>query len=133
MQFTEMDLRGMPIGPASTKGQALVEAMCKSRNVDSNHVDALEEKLKKEGFVDVRITTKEISLGKWAGPEGALARELVVGAEKSMRAPALKAGGLGMVSSAEEFDRIIDDSADEWDRIPGAVWKTWVVCAQKPE
>lgn len=84
------------------------------------------------GFVDVRTEEITVKIGKWAGEIGEEARDASIGALRGMKGPVMKAGGMGYVTSAEEFDAKMDAVAEEWDRTEGSHRKLKVFYGMKP-
>ena len=50
-----------------------------------------------------------------------------------MKTPILRSGGLGLVNSEAEFDKLIDSTEDEWNRTEGSEIDFYIFVAQKPE
>lgn len=88
--------------------------------------------LKATGFVDVQCEQVVMNLGKWAGEEGMLGRDITIGGLSGMRDPVMKAGGLGRYASFKEFDQNMNEITDEWDNMPGSHTTVRVFCARKP-
>ncbi|KAF9232582.1 hypothetical protein BU15DRAFT_81085 [Melanogaster broomeanus] len=76
--------------------------------------------LKNAGFVDVKSEEVVMKLGKWAGQDGVLGRDVTMGAWRGMRDATMRAGGLGYFSTAEEFDKALDEIEEEWDSVEGS-------------
>ncbi|THH06383.1 hypothetical protein EW145_g4123 [Phellinidium pouzarii] len=88
--------------------------------------------LRDAGFVDIRVETRTIPLGAWAGQLGADARDNFMGVYRGMKTPVLRSGGLGFVETEEDFDRLMDELEKEWDETKGAEMKFHIFIAQKP-
>ncbi|KAF9232584.1 S-adenosyl-L-methionine-dependent methyltransferase [Melanogaster broomeanus] len=88
--------------------------------------------LKSAGFVDVKSEDVIIKLGKWAGPDGVLGRDVTIGAWRGMRDATMRAGGLGYFSTAEEFDKALDETEEEWDSIEGSYAMLKIFYGRKP-
>lgn len=88
--------------------------------------------LKAAGFVDVTCEEVVMNLGKWAGEDGILARDVKIGALSGMRDSVMKADGSGQFASVKEFDKAVDDLAAEWDSIEGSRTTIRVFCGRKP-
>ena len=75
------------------------------------------------GFVDVRVEEITVKIGKWAGRIGEQARDASIGALRGMKGAVIKAGGMGYVTSPEEFEAKVDAVAEEWDQTEGSYRK----------
>lgn len=76
--------------------------------------------LKAAGFVDVKSEEVVMNLGKWAGEDGVQGRDATIGAWRGMRDSVMKAGRSRRFASAEEFDKAMDEIAEEWDNVQGS-------------
>jgi len=85
------------------------------------------------GFVNVRVEETTVRIGRWAGRMGEEARDASIGALRGMKGPVMKAGGMGYVDSADEFDFKLDGVAEEWDHIKGSHRKVKVFYGMKPK
>ncbi|KAF9232580.1 hypothetical protein BU15DRAFT_81083 [Melanogaster broomeanus] len=88
--------------------------------------------LKNAGFVDVKSEDVVMKLGKWAGQDGVLGRDVTIGAWRGMRDATMRAGGLGYFSTAEEFDKALDEIEEEWDSVEGSYTTLKVFYGRKP-
>ncbi|KAG9310004.1 S-adenosyl-L-methionine-dependent methyltransferase [Chiua virens] len=73
--------------------------------------------MKAAGFVDVKCEEVVMNLGTWAGEDGIQGRDALIGAWKGMRDSVMKEGGFGRFTSTEEFDKAMDEIAEEWDHL----------------
>ncbi|KAH0826759.1 hypothetical protein J3R83DRAFT_5169 [Lanmaoa asiatica] len=88
--------------------------------------------LKTAGFTDVKSEEVVMKLGKWAGEDGVEGRDMTIGAWRGIRDSVMRTGQLGRFASAEEFDKAIDEIAEEWDNIEGSHTTVRVVYGRKP-
>lgn len=88
--------------------------------------------LRAAGFTDVTSEEVVMKLGKWAGEDGIQGRDVLIGAWRGMRDSWTRVGGLGQFASAGEFDKALDEVAEEWDSIEGSHTAVRVFCARKP-
>ena len=88
--------------------------------------------LKATGFTDVKSEGVVMNLGKWAGEDGVQGRDMLIGAWRGMRDSVMKAGGFGRFASAEEFEKAMDELAEEWDNIEGSHTAVRFFYARKP-
>ncbi|KAH0826780.1 hypothetical protein J3R83DRAFT_5195 [Lanmaoa asiatica] len=76
-----------------------------------------------------RILIASRQVGWRGGVEG---RDIAMGAWRGMRDSVMKAGGLGRFMLAEEFDKAMDEVAEEWDYIEGSHTALRLVYGRKP-
>ncbi|KAF8843875.1 S-adenosyl-L-methionine-dependent methyltransferase [Paxillus ammoniavirescens] len=88
--------------------------------------------LENAGFVDVRSENVVMKLGKWAGQDGVEGREATIGAWRGTKDAVMKAGGMGYFATGEDFDKALDDVAEEWDSVEGSYTLMKVVYGRKP-
>ena len=115
------------------KLETLIRSMCSHRNILFDCVDRIPALLESAGFVDIRTHRRSISLGAWAGKWGCDARDNYIGVFRGMKTPILKAGGLGLIKTEDEFDNLIDNVKNEWDETSGSALDFYIFTAQKPE
>ena len=89
--------------------------------------------LEEAGFVNITVEKRSIPLGSWAGQPGCDGRDNFINVFKGMKTPILRSGGLGLVNSEAEFDKLIDSTEDEWNRTEGSEIDFYIFVAQKPE
>lgn len=104
-----------------------------SRGLDIHVNDRLPSLLKEAGFVDVVSEKKKYPAGRWGGPEAEIAaranREFYMGWKKAV----LEAGGFGRVGTEEEFNGVVDELAEWWEKGSGIYFAFHVHIARKPE
>ena len=91
-------------GPQDARLASLVRALFVSRGLLLDVALDLPRLVTEAGFVDVTVEKRMIQLGRWAGPQGRDASDNFLGVFAGMKTPVLRSGGLGIVSSEEEFD-----------------------------
>ena len=84
------------------------------------------------GFTDVHVEEVKVRIGKWAGRIGEQGRDASIGALRGVKEAVMKAGGMGYVTSPEEFEAKIDAVAEEWDRTGGSYRRVKVIYGMKP-
>ncbi|KAH7887183.1 hypothetical protein F5I97DRAFT_1807411 [Phlebopus sp. FC_14] len=130
-QFTEIDSNWYS-GPKTIAHVAFLNDFLAAKDFDLQCSDHIPELMTAVGFVDVRTEEVVVKIGKWAGTMGEEARDASIGALRGMKGPVMRAGGMGYVNSADEFDRKLDELADEWDRTEGSYRKLKVSYGRKP-
>lgn len=88
--------------------------------------------LRAAGFTDVKSEGVVMNVGKWAGEDGVQGRDKLIGAWRGMQDSVMRADGWGRFTSAEEFDKTMDELAEEWDNTQGSHTAVRVFCARKP-
>ncbi|KIJ04369.1 hypothetical protein PAXINDRAFT_94790 [Paxillus involutus ATCC 200175] len=88
--------------------------------------------LENAGFVDVTSEDVVMKLGKCAGQDGVAARNATFGAWKGTKDAVMKVGGMGYFATGEDFDKVLDDLAEEWDLVEGSHTLLKVVYGRKP-
>ena len=118
-------------GPITAKHQGLVQALFNAKGLVLDCAAYIPAMLAQTGFTNIRVEERSIPLGKWAGDHGSDGAANFIGVFRAMKTPILKAGGLGLVHSEEEFDTLLDQVEEEWDQTPGAEIKFYIFSAQK--
>lgn len=118
-------------GPITAKHQGLVQALFHAKGLILDCAAYIPAMLAQAGFANIRIEERSIPLGKWAGAHGVDGAANFIGVFRAMKTPILKAGGLGLVRSEQELDRLLDQVEREWDQTPGAEIKFYIFSAQK--
>lgn len=134
VQFVELD-------PSSPKGAGLV-ATEKSEVVQSrlirhyglrqDCVFLLLALLREAGFVEIRVHNNIIPMGRKWGKLGEMGARAFLGAKRNTTGAIMAAGGLGVVRTAEEWMKLVDEVAREWETVEGVRYMAHVICARKP-
>ncbi|KAF8554998.1 S-adenosyl-L-methionine-dependent methyltransferase [Imleria badia] len=119
-------------GPKTASHVLFMDAFLGSKGMLLRCGVYIADMLKAAGFVDVKSEEVIMNLGKWAGEDGGQGRDVTIGAWKGMRDSVMKASGLGRFASAEEFDKALDDIAEEWDNVEGSHTALRVCYGLKP-
>ncbi|KIJ10168.1 hypothetical protein PAXINDRAFT_86429 [Paxillus involutus ATCC 200175] len=130
-QFVEIDSTWFS-GPKTAAHVKFLNEFLEAKGLDLQCCDHIPELMATAGFVDIYTEEVIVQIGKWAGQIGQEARDASIGALRGMKGPVMKAGGMGYVASAEEFDKKMDEVADEWDRTEGSYRKLKVCYGMKP-
>ncbi|EPQ59060.1 S-adenosyl-L-methionine-dependent methyltransferase [Gloeophyllum trabeum ATCC 11539] len=118
--------------PVTMRQRALNKALFSARGLLLDCATHMPDLLWEAGFESVEVRELHLPVGAWAGDEGIETRESFLNVFRGMKTPVLKAGGLGFISSEEEFDSMMDGLAREWDETEGSTINLCVFCAQKP-
>ncbi|KDR74312.1 hypothetical protein GALMADRAFT_71069 [Galerina marginata CBS 339.88] len=118
-------------GPITAKHQSLVQNLFLAKGLVLDCAAYIPAMLAQAGFANIRIEERSIPLGKWAGDHGVNGAANFIGVFRAMKTPILKAGGLGLVRSEQEFDRLLDQVEREWDQTLGAEIRFYIFSAQK--
>ncbi|TFK48526.1 S-adenosyl-L-methionine-dependent methyltransferase [Heliocybe sulcata] len=118
-------------GPHSVRHRQLLEQLFSSRQLLIDCSVQLPKMLGEASYEDVHVEEYKLPAGKWAGQEGIDVRNNFINVFRGMKTPILKAGGLGYVSSEEEYDQWMDDMAKEWDDREGTTVDVCVCYARK--
>ncbi|KAK0216774.1 S-adenosyl-L-methionine-dependent methyltransferase [Armillaria nabsnona] len=102
-------------GPFSLKVSNLWSAILAHRGLLVDSVERLPDMLTQAGFVNVWSETRALPLGQWAGQDGIDFRDDLASVLSAMRGPIFDGGGLGLVSSEQEYDDLIACVTKEWD------------------
>jgi len=130
-QFVEIDSNWYS-GPKTAAHVEFLSTFLEAKGLDLQCCEHIPGWMTAAGFVDVRTEEITVKIGKWAGRIGEEARDASIGALRGMVGPVMKAGGIGYVASAEEFDTKIDAVAEEWDRTEGSHRKLKAFYGMKP-
>ena len=130
-QFVEIDSNWYS-GPQTAAHIQFLSTFLEAKGLDLQCCKHIPPWMTAAGFVDVRTEEITVKIGKWAGEIGEEARDASIGALRGMKGPVMKAGGMGYVTSAEEFDAKMDAVAEEWDRTEGSHRKLKVFYGMKP-
>lgn len=130
-QFVEIDSDWYS-GPKTALHVAFLRTFLEAKGLDLQCCEHIPEWMTGAGFVDVRTEEISVKIGKWAGQIGEEARDASIGALRGMKGPVMKAGTMGYVTSAEEFDAKMDAVAEEWDQTRGSHRKLKVFYGTKP-
>ncbi|TDL17657.1 S-adenosyl-L-methionine-dependent methyltransferase [Rickenella mellea] len=133
VQFLEL-INDQPAAetPATKKHEALRIALYEKQGLMYDCAAQLPRMLREAGFVNVAERERPAYVGKDAGPYGMLGKQVLEGAFRGMKTPVMKAGGLGIISSEHEFDELIDELDNEWEKAGCTRYAFNLVCAQKP-
>ncbi|KAI5121038.1 hypothetical protein M0805_008614 [Coniferiporia weirii] len=126
------ELASWTSGPITARHRRLHDAIFAARGLYIDVTYDLPETLSAAGLVDVRVETRAVPLGAWAGPPGVDLRDDLSGVYRAMKTAVFNSGGLGFFEKEEEFDRFMDDMEKEWDTTEGGEAVFHVVCARKP-
>ncbi len=102
-------------GPFSLKISNLWSAILAHRGLLVDSVERLPNMLTQAGFVSVWSETRALPLGQWACQEGLDFRDDLASVLSVMRGPLFEGGGLGLVSSEQEYNDLIACVTKEWD------------------
>ena len=130
-QFIEIDSKWYS-GPKTAAHVAFLSTFLDAKGLDLHCCEHISRWMTAVGFVGVRSKEVTVKIGTWAGPIGEEARDASIGALRGMKGPVMKAGGMGYVTSPEEFDAKVDAVAEEWDRTVGSHRKLKVFYGMKP-
>ncbi|GJC78510.1 N-methyltransferase gliN [Colletotrichum liriopes] len=115
VQLTEVLTPAHNPGAAQAKFQALLSSIGHKRQLLLDCGELLPVLLFEAGFVDIKKRTVKIRLGSAGGLKGMKAAACRGGAFRGMRDSVLFDGGYGVVDSAEEFDKLLDQVLIEWE------------------
>ncbi|KAF9232578.1 S-adenosyl-L-methionine-dependent methyltransferase [Melanogaster broomeanus] len=130
-QFVEIDSRGVS-GSKTAAHAKFLSSFLGAKGLDIQCCDRIPELMAAAGFVDIHTEEVFMKVGEWAGQLGREARDASIGAMRGMKGPVMKAGGMGYVTSGEEFDRKMDEIAEEWDRTEGSYRRLKLCYGVKP-
>ncbi|KZL79396.1 methyltransferase domain-containing protein [Colletotrichum incanum] len=115
VQLTEVLTPADNPGAAQEKFQALLSSIGHKRQLLLDCGELLPVLLSEAGFVDIEKKTVKVRLGTAGGLKGVKAAACRGGAFRGMRDSVLFDGGYGIVNSAEEFDKLVDQVMIEWE------------------
>ncbi|KAF8144709.1 hypothetical protein K438DRAFT_1873283 [Mycena galopus ATCC 62051] len=121
-----------PGKPCLEKLTAMVRSICSSRNLNLDCAKDMPKMLADAGFVEVQSESKMQRVAKWDGESGIINRINQLAIFKAYKTPVLKAGGIGYVSSEEEYDLLLEGVEREWDEISGTEKEFFIFWAKKP-
>ncbi|KAF9232579.1 hypothetical protein BU15DRAFT_81082 [Melanogaster broomeanus] len=130
-QFVEIDSKWFS-GPKTAVHVEFLNNFLETKGLDLQCCDHIPEHMAAAGFVDIHTEEVTVNIGEWAGKLGQEARDASIGALRGMKGPVMKAGGMGYVRSGKEFDRKMDEVAEEWDRTEGSYRKLKLCYGRKP-
>ena len=119
-------------GPKTTRHFLLLDEFLESKGMLLRCGVYIADMLRAAGFLNVKCEEVVMSLGKWAGGDGVHGRNVTIGAMKGMRDSVIRAGGSGRFASAEEFDKAMEEIAEEWDNIEGSHTTARAFYGRKP-
>ncbi|GKT45413.1 N-methyltransferase gliN [Colletotrichum spaethianum] len=115
VQLTEVFTPANNPGAAQEKFQALLSSIGHKRQLLLDCGELLPALLSEAGFVDIKKRTVKIRLGSAGGLKGIEVAACRSGAFRGMRDSVLLDGGYGIINSAEEFDKLLDQVLIEWE------------------
>ncbi len=115
VQLVEAKAISGHMGPFSTNISNLCSAFLAHKGLLFDIANRLPDMLTQAGFVNVSSETRALPLGQWAGQDGIGFRDDVTTVLSAIRGPLFEAGGLGLVSSEQEYDYLIACVRKEWD------------------
>ena len=115
--WVELLENGTPpsVGPYSAKLEAMARALWYHKGLMYDHEHKLPSILSETGFTKIHVDRRVISL-RQVDRNRAMA-DVMYG----MKTPMLKAGGFGLVSSAEEYDDVVARASKEWRENDGVI------------
>ncbi|KAF8554950.1 hypothetical protein OG21DRAFT_1508234 [Imleria badia] len=119
-------------GLKTTSHVLFMDAFLGSKGMLLRYGVYIADMVKATGFIDVKSEEVVMNLGKWAGKDGGQGGDVTISAWRGMRDSVMRAGGLGQFASAEEFDKALDDNAEEWDNVEGSHTALRVCYGRKP-
>ncbi|KAJ3568844.1 hypothetical protein NP233_g5444 [Leucocoprinus birnbaumii] len=122
-------------GPVQNKLRDLVTLLIESRGghgIWPCGAAQWQKDVEDAGFQNVQVSWHGWPTGSSAGEEGALGKWNFLGFMRGCKAPILKAGGLGIVNSEEEFDELLVEVEKELDTRQGTRMRCVMMCGQKP-
>jgi hypothetical protein len=102
------------------------------RHVTMNITDYLQTWLEECGFINVTVHKRGLPMGSWAGEHGAKSLKSCMDFFSALKEPIMQEGGLGFVSSGEEYDALVDDLTKSCEATPESYMDYRVFIAQKP-
>ncbi len=115
VQLVEAKAISGHMGPFSTNISNLCSAFLAHKGLLFDIANRLPDMLTQAGFINVSSETRALPLGQWAGQDGIGFRDDVTSVLSAIRGPLFEAGGLGLVSSEQEYDYLIACVRKEWD------------------
>ncbi|KAH7888626.1 S-adenosyl-L-methionine-dependent methyltransferase [Phlebopus sp. FC_14] len=119
-------------GPKTATHVSVMERLFDGKGLVFRCCDHIQDVLASAGFIDVRVETAVMRLGKWAGNDGISGRNETIGAWKGMKDAIMRAGGMGKFNSGEEVENAMEEIAEEWDTTEGSYTTLKVFYGQKP-
>lgn len=116
-------------GPHARRMMTLAREIFRSGGSLPDAVYHLPEWLEESGFINIHM---ELSRVPMDGDEGKPMRENTYEVYMAMKTPALKAGGLGFVTSEEEYDDLVQAMREELVHTNNSAIQTYMIYAQKP-
>jgi hypothetical protein len=102
------------------------------RHVVMDITDHLQSWLEQCGFINVTMVKRELPMGSWGGEHGTRGLKALMDFFPAIRGPVLQEGGLGLVSSGEEYDALVDDLTKRCESTPESYVEYYLFIAQKP-
>ena len=117
-----------PQQSAMRRHEKIFEKMHQKKGINGDCAKALPALLEQAGFVDISDDVKILPIGKKWGEEGEVGVGTFSGAYLNMGPVVVEEG---LVESAAEYEALIGDLKEEWDR-EGAQVAGHMICARKP-
>ncbi|KAF5392919.1 hypothetical protein D9757_001060 [Collybiopsis confluens] len=134
LELVEIEIKNAhwDVGPSSGKLTSLLPKLYGQKGCICDLGNYLPPLLRETGFVDVQCVARDSPMDP-TGESG------FVGWQwgdfwKGLTRAVMEAGGCGVVNSAEEYEKLVDESAMEWDDDPGKAYSTYyAILGRKPE
>jgi len=132
-QFLEF-YHTIPLSPnlvASRKFDRIIDALYEENGLMRDCAAQISKMLAYAGFVDIKVDKRTVSTGRAGGKIGAMCTASIIGAVRNMKEPVMRAEGLGVVQSENEFDEVMDETFKEWQTV-GVQCVFYVTTGRKP-
>lgn len=117
----------------NNKASALKNKLCQKRLTVIDTIEHLATWMEQAGFVNVKLIEKRgLPLGSWGGETGKLGLKNASEIFRGLKEPVMREGGMGLITSGEEYDAMVDDLARQCEETPGSYYEYWVFIGQKP-
>lgn len=120
-------------GPVTERHWNMVSVLHEVKSGYLRIADALPDLVAQAGFVDVTMKRLRVPMSAAAGEHANEARRNFKAVFSSMKTAVMKAGGLGVAASPEDYDAFMDSLEAEWRGTEDAHHGFIIVCARRPE
>ena len=119
-------------GPAGNKTLDVLKALQRDKGLITDTEKNLTKMMKEAGFVDIKVSTETMSVGKSSGKYGDMATLDWLLVCKNLSAVLKGLGWYGFANSEEEWNKLVDDCVEELQEDEPGDCGTLFFCARKP-
>ncbi|KAI9597293.1 S-adenosyl-L-methionine-dependent methyltransferase [Syncephalis fuscata] len=106
LELADTDFSFQNVGDIGYRVNKIVEQCFAYRGLDLSIIRRLDKLMKRAGYIEIQARIVEFPVGEWAGISGRMMRNNI---DEALRSLKKLAAIIGVVSSEEEYDKLLDE------------------------